>query len=140
MNAAVIRRVTSAPAPVHQQTHSGRFAARELAPQPQNSFVLSMKIHPRLTLTCLLAFGGQLGAMAQTAAPAPADQTTTTTTTTTTTPAPLPVNNGPAVAEQTVELSPFEVNSTKDNGYAATETLAGTRIATNLADVAASIS
>jgi outer membrane receptor protein involved in Fe transport len=99
-----------------------------------------MKIHSRLTLTCLLAFGGQLGAMAQTAAPAPTDQSTTTTTTTTTTPTALPASNGPAVAEQTVELSPFEVNSTKDNGYAATETLAGTRIATNLADVAASIS
>jgi hypothetical protein len=98
-----------------------------------------MKIPSRLTLSCLLAFGWQIGAMAQQAAP---DQTTTTTTTTTTaTKTPVVTTTGETnVAEQTVELSPFEVNSTKDNGYAATETLAGTRIATNLADVAASIS
>jgi len=42
--------------------------------------------------------------------------------------------------EDTVKLTPFEVNVSKDNGYAATETLAGTRIRTNLADVASSIS
>lgn len=41
--------------------------------------------------------------------------------------------------EQTYQLSPFEVSASKDNGYAATETLAGTRIRTNLADVASAI-
>ena len=39
----------------------------------------------------------------------------------------------------TYQLSPFEVTSSKDNGYAATETLAGTRIRTDLKDVASSI-
>lgn len=39
-----------------------------------------------------------------------------------------------------VLLSPFEVASEKDNGYAASGTLAGTRLRTDLRDVAASIS
>jgi hypothetical protein len=38
-----------------------------------------------------------------------------------------------------VVLTPFEVSSDKDNGYAATETLAGTRMRTNLRDVGASL-
>lgn len=42
--------------------------------------------------------------------------------------------------EELIELSPFEVSAAKDNGYAATETLAGTRIRTNLADVGSPIS
>jgi iron complex outermembrane receptor protein len=39
----------------------------------------------------------------------------------------------------TILLTPFEVSSDKDNGYAATETLAGTRMRTNLRDVGASL-
>ncbi len=39
----------------------------------------------------------------------------------------------------TVVLTPFEVSSDKDNGYAATETLAGTRLRTSLRDVGASL-
>jgi TonB-dependent Receptor Plug Domain len=42
--------------------------------------------------------------------------------------------------EQVVHLNPFEVSASHDVGYQATETLAGTRIRTNLADVSASIS
>jgi len=42
--------------------------------------------------------------------------------------------------EQVVRLNPFEVSASHDVGYQATETLAGTRIRTNLADVSASIS
>jgi hypothetical protein len=38
-----------------------------------------------------------------------------------------------------VELSPFEVKSEKDSGYFAENTLAGSRLNTNLADIAASI-
>ena len=38
-----------------------------------------------------------------------------------------------------VELSPFVVASDKDTGYAATETLAGTRMRTSLRDVGASL-
>jgi outer membrane receptor protein involved in Fe transport len=50
------------------------------------------------------------------------------------------VSNTPSASEdQATLLSPFEVTETKDNGYAATETLAGTRIRTNLADVASAI-
>ncbi len=41
--------------------------------------------------------------------------------------------------EETVVLSPFEVSSTRDTGYAATETLAGTRIRTDLKDVGSAI-
>lgn len=42
--------------------------------------------------------------------------------------------------EPTIELSPFVVDSSRDEGYRATNTLAGTRINTNLRDVAAPIS
>jgi hypothetical protein len=41
--------------------------------------------------------------------------------------------------ETVVQLTPFEVATTRDNGYQATETLAGTRIRTNLADVGSAI-
>jgi outer membrane receptor protein involved in Fe transport len=50
-----------------------------------------------------------------------------------------PVASKPA-DEETVTLTPFEVTSTKDTGYQATDTLAGTRIRTNLADVGSAIS
>ena len=39
----------------------------------------------------------------------------------------------------TIVLTPFEVSTDKDHGYAATETLAGTRMRTNLRDVGASL-
>lgn len=42
--------------------------------------------------------------------------------------------------EETIKLSPFEVSAENDNGYAASGTLAGTRLRTDLRDVAASIS
>ncbi len=45
-----------------------------------------------------------------------------------------------ATDEEVVVLTPFEVNSSTDTGYVATETLAGTRIRTELKDVASSIS
>jgi outer membrane receptor protein involved in Fe transport len=92
-----------------------------------------MNTHSRKTLACLLAaFGWQLAAMAQQVAPAPS---------------PAPANDTKATVlpskasdeEETVVLSPFEVSTTKDNGYAATETLAGTRIRTDLKDVASAI-
>lgn len=38
-----------------------------------------------------------------------------------------------------VVLTPFQVNSSKDSGYFAENTLAGSRLNTNLADLAASI-
>lgn len=44
-----------------------------------------------------------------------------------------------AVEKDIVELSPFTVNSQKDTGYFAENTLAGSRINTNLADLASSI-
>lgn len=46
----------------------------------------------------------------------------------------------PVTEDETVTLTPFEVTSTKDTGYQATDTLAGTRIRTNLADVGSAIS
>ena len=42
--------------------------------------------------------------------------------------------------EQVVKLTPFEVSTTRNAGYQATDTLAGTRIRTDLKDVGASIS
>jgi hypothetical protein len=51
------------------------------------------------------------------------------------TPAPTPAADG-----DTIELSPFVVNVEKDRGYAATTTLSGTRLATDLRDTAGSLS
>jgi hypothetical protein len=45
-----------------------------------------------------------------------------------------------AKKEETVELSPFVVESTQDVGYQATSTLAGTRLNTNLKDIGAAVS
>ena len=54
---------------------------------------------------------------------------------------PPPSSKTPAVADEEItKLTPFEVTSSKDNGYAATETLAGTRIRTDLKDVGGGLS
>jgi outer membrane receptor protein involved in Fe transport len=57
---------------------------------------------------------------------------------------PAPADAGAAAANNTDEdlyvLSPFEVTSSKDTGYVAAETLAGTRIRTDLKDVGSAIS
>jgi hypothetical protein len=41
--------------------------------------------------------------------------------------------------DEVIQLSPFEVSASQDRGYQATQTLAGTRIRTNLADVGSAI-
>jgi iron complex outermembrane recepter protein len=41
--------------------------------------------------------------------------------------------------DSTYDLSPFEIDASSDNGYRATETLAGTRMRMNLGDVGASL-
>ena len=46
----------------------------------------------------------------------------------------------PAAEDDTITLSPFEVSSKKDVGYLATNTLAGSRLNTELKDTAAAIS
>ena len=48
-------------------------------------------------------------------------------------------NSTASTASETVQLSPFEVAAEKDDGYKASGTLAGTRLRTDLRDVAASI-
>lgn len=58
----------------------------------------------------------------------------------------IPVENVPASSNTTLEdedilvLSPFTVDATKDKGYYAANTLAGSRLKTNLADLGSSIS
>ncbi len=88
------------------------------------------------TLAIALAFGlaASLPLYAQ------ADSTTAASSSKLPTPAQVA---GPAAtqpSDQTVMLNPFQVTASKDVGYQATETLAGTRLRTNLGDVAASIS
>ena len=66
------------------------------------------------------------------------------------TPAPVeadakvaPVEMKPQVAQledKAIELSPFQVTSSRNDGYRATATMSGTRLKTNLDDLAASIS
>jgi outer membrane receptor protein involved in Fe transport len=73
----------------------------------------------RNTLLASLALAGTWPLAAQTAAPAPAESS--------------------ASAEEVVVLTPFEVNASSDRGYAATNTLAGSRINTSLAEVGSSI-
>ena len=46
----------------------------------------------------------------------------------------------PEAEEDIVVLSPFEVVATQDKGYFAANTLAGSRMSTNISDLAASIS
>ncbi len=59
---------------------------------------------------------------------------------------PLAAQGAPAVpplsfsSDETVKLSPFVVEESEDRGYAATSTLAGTRLRTELRDVGAAIS
>ena len=80
-----------------------------------------------LTALALLACAWPLSA--QTAAPAPTQ--------------PATRNNVPVVkqlGDDAIELTPFEVRSTQDTGYQATETLAGTRIRTDLKDVGGALS
>ncbi len=48
-------------------------------------------------------------------------------------------SNAAASGEETVKLTPFQVTTSKDSGYFAENTLAGSRLNTNLADLAASI-
>ncbi len=72
--------------------------------------------------------------MAQTASTTTTDTTTTTTTSSTTVATPAaPENAAPTV------LSPFEVSSTEDTGYRAQNTLAGSRVNTQLRDLASPI-
>lgn len=79
----------------------------------------SLRLGSTITLT-LLASSGLLG---QATAPTPADQTKTG-----------------REEEKIINLSPFVVTVEEDDGYRATSTLAGTRIRTNLRDIASSIS
>jgi outer membrane receptor protein involved in Fe transport len=95
-----------------------------------------MNTKTKLVLGFLIASASWRGLPAQTApAPANAPGTTTTAVVTTTT-----VSDASSTSdEQAYKLSPFEVTAAKDTGYAATETLAGTRIRTDLKDVASAI-
>jgi hypothetical protein len=56
-----------------------------------------------------------------------------------TAPSPAPASPVTAASDEAVVLTPFEVSTSKDTGYAATETLAGTRLRTPLRDVASSM-
>jgi hypothetical protein len=69
------------------------------------------------------------------------EPTTTTSTVTTTTPTQPTAVASTETTEEVVRLSPFIVDATADKGgYKATSTLAGTRVRTDLKDVASSIS
>ncbi|MBL9208784.1 MAG: TonB-dependent receptor, partial [Opitutaceae bacterium] len=87
--------------------------------------------YPRKSLTALALLASAWPLVAQSVPPAPAptadkDEKS------------IPVVN--RVEEEALVLSPFEVTSTQDRGYQATETLAGTRIRTDLKDVGSAIS
>ncbi|HEY4245224.1 MAG TPA: TonB-dependent receptor plug domain-containing protein, partial [Lacunisphaera sp.] len=51
-----------------------------------------------------------------------------------------PATTKPAADEETIQLSPFVVEANEDQGYTAKDTLAGTRVRTELKDVASAIS
>ncbi len=86
-----------------------------MIPQKLNS------LRVRRFLTPLLAMSVALPAFAQTANPAPAASATE------------------AKKEDVLELSPFTVTTTKDQGYYAENTLAGSRLRMNIADLGSSI-
>ncbi len=84
-----------------------------------------------LALSCALTLTPSV--WAQTKAPAPAETPKPS--------APVTTTAGTKVGEdEQVVLSPFVVTSTKDTGYYAANTLAGSRMNTNLADLGAAIS
>jgi outer membrane receptor protein involved in Fe transport len=91
-----------------------------------------MKDQTKKLLVALLACAGAWPLAAQTTAPSPTQQ------------AANPGGAVPVVAsleeDKTIVLSPFEVTATRDTGYQASETLAGTRIRTDLKDVGSAIS
>lgn len=92
-----------------------------MGPHPShimNMSSLRASLFPRVLLTAALAL---LTGAAKLSAQTPASE-------------PLPGR------DEVLELSPFVVDSTDDRGYQATNTLAGTRIRTDLADVGSSIS
>jgi outer membrane receptor protein involved in Fe transport len=64
------------------------------------------------------------------------ETSTTTTTTTTTTEVPVTTTSG---SETPVQMTPFEVDSTQDTGYRARSSLAGSRVNTDLKDIASPI-
>src|SRR2546430_11725092 len=111
------------PAPPHHRLH---IQSAVLAPcccewfAPQANQTMN---HIRLSLTALALMAGTWPLAAQTVTPPKPEETAAS-----------------SEEEKTIELSPFEIRSTRDTGYAATETLAGTRIRTDLKDVASSIS
>lgn len=88
--------------------------------------------YPRKSLTALALLASAWPLVAQSVPPAPV---------------PPAAKNEKAIPvvnrvedEEAVVLSPFEVTSTQDTGYQATDTLAGTRIRTELKDVGSAIS
>lgn len=91
-----------------------------------------MKDQNKSFLVMLLACAGAWPVFAQTTSPTPTQQAAGAGQTT------------PLVAsldeDRPIVLSPFEVTATRDTGYQASETLAGTRIRTDLKDVGSAIS
>jgi len=53
---------------------------------------------------------------------------------------PVVTKAAESASEDTVKLSPFQVSANRDKGYEASSTLSGTRLNSNLSDLAASIS
>lgn len=99
---------------------------------------LPSRLHPGVrTLAPLFAVLLAQPVLAQQAAPAAAERTSDTT-------KPIPVETvregETAKQDETLVLSPFVVTTTNDKGYFAANTLAGSRLNTNLADLGASIS
>jgi len=93
-----------------------------------------MKKHPLRASALALPLAFALTAVAQVAPTAPTEPTSAS--------APKVVPTTAAAGaeeEQVVRLSPFEVSTTRNIGYQATETLAGTRIRTDLKDVGSAI-
>jgi outer membrane receptor protein involved in Fe transport len=88
----------------------------------KNQDPIHVKTAPRIAIAMLASIALLQNLSAQAVAPAPAPTKTT---------------EGEAPV---IELTPFEVTASKDTGYQATETLAGTRIRTELRDVGAAIS
>lgn len=85
----------------------------------------------RKSLTALALLASALPMLAQTVTPSPTQASAAKT-------EMKPEET--AKLDEVIELSPFEVTSTQDTGYQATETLAGTRIRTDLKDVGAALS
>lgn len=111
------------------------------ASQPSLPTRRTLRCLRRLTAVALLGTLAASPTLRAQLAPTPTTPTAAQTEKTTVLPEKAPtVTDAAAPESEVLELSPFVVTGSQDNGYQATSTLAGTRLNTDLKDIGAAVS